>query len=164
MCICRHIVVCWRPRYSGGLVDIVGKKGRSRNTVGPREQSNLLCRLGSGPVFSWRLEDSLALCCRTCLCALYVFCFVGYFGGINKFWLTVVDFMVSDTSDDRGKANARLYISSWIYVKRCFWILWFLWLCLETMFCMAYGLWMIFGTLQIPICIWCIIFFGNFFD
>ena len=40
------------------------------------------------------------------ICMLYMYCYEWYFGDLVKLCLTVVDFNVSGTSDDRGKVKA----------------------------------------------------------
>ena len=65
---------------------------------------------------------------------------MGYLGGINKFCLTDVDFMVSDTSDDGARRMRDCTYHNEFMLRDVFGYSDFYDYVLETMFCMAYGL------------------------
>ena len=44
--------------------------------------------------------------CRHGVYAFYVYCCVSYFGEITNLWLLIMDYNVSRTSEDHGKAKA----------------------------------------------------------
>ena len=89
------VLLCTKAQDSQGVHLILQDQG-----------SGLTYVVGSGMV-QLIVEDSVggqAQCCRPCV-ALYLFYVWGIWGELTKLWLTIVGFIVSVTSDDRGKAK-----------------------------------------------------------